>query len=83
VLIKRKDGEGRLPACEILFSSPALSRIILDGRIHEIPLLLQTGKAKGMISMDEAIESLLKKELIDPQDAYALIKSRKEFKSGF
>jgi twitching motility protein PilT len=81
VLIKRKDQEGRIPACEILFSSPALSRIIQDGKIHEISSLLQTGKTQGMTSMDESIETLVKKGLVDPKDAYIFSQSKDGLKT--
>lgn len=75
ILIKKKDGTGRIPACEILFSSQALSRIIQDGKIHEIPSLIQTGKAVGMRSMEDSIESLIKNGLVDPKDAYIFFHS--------
>ena len=38
-LLPRKDGEGRIPACEVLISSTAVRNLIREDRIYQIPLM--------------------------------------------
>lgn len=79
LLFKKTDGSGRIPAAEVLFWSVALSRIIRDGKIHEIPSLIQTGKSHGMISMDDSIDDLLKRKIVDPEEAYPFTQDKRRF----
>jgi twitching motility protein PilT len=69
-LLRRKDGKGRLAAHEILVGTPAVSNLIREGKIFQIPSLIQTGKKDGMIQMDQSILNLLMAGQIDGEEAY-------------
>ena len=57
-LIPRADGRGRVAAFEVLHANPAIRNLIREGKTHQIPSMMQTGRRLGMITMDEAIVQL-------------------------
>lgn len=57
-LILRADGNGRVPAFEIMVSNPAIQNLIREDKVFQIPTIMQTGAADGMILMDKSIEQL-------------------------
>jgi twitching motility protein PilT len=67
-LLRRKKG-GRVAALEILYGSSALASLIRDGKSHQISGLISTGKAQGMISMDDSLRKLVNDDVIEPQAA--------------
>ncbi|HWP64673.1 MAG TPA: type IV pilus twitching motility protein PilT [Candidatus Limnocylindria bacterium] len=64
-LVKKKGG-GRVAACEILVGVPAVRNLIREGKLHQIPSMMQTGQRLGMQTLDMAFADLLKKGLIEP-----------------
>ena len=78
-LLRKKGGKGRIAVNEILVGSHALSSIIREGKIERIMSILQSGKKEGMVAMDDALEDLLKKGLIDPEDAHIKSIEKKRF----
>ena len=69
-LLKTRDGKGRCAANEILTGSPALASMIREGKITQIPSLIQTGSGAGMQTMDQHLMQLVREEKITPQAAY-------------
>ena len=69
-LFKRIDVKGRCAALEILICNPAVRNLIREAKTFQIPSIMQTGKKYGMQQLDDAIEELLKKRRISPDDAY-------------
>lgn len=67
-LLRRKGG-GRVAALEVLFGTPALSSLIREGKTHQVPGLLQQGKALGMIAMDDSLRGLVERDLVEPHAA--------------
>jgi twitching motility protein PilT len=63
-LLKRLGG-GRVAAQEILIGVPAVRNLIREQKLHQIPSMMQTGKAVGMRTLDMALEELVEKKLID------------------
>ena len=64
-LVKKKGG-GRVAACEILMGAPAVRNLIREGKLHQIPSMMQTGQRIGMQTLDMAYADLLKRGLIEP-----------------
>ena len=54
-LLKRSDKPGRVAALEILVVNVAVSNLIREGKIFQIPSVLQTGKQLGMQMLDIGI----------------------------
>ncbi len=57
-LMPLANGKGRTAAFEIMYANPAIRNLIREGKSHQIPSLIQTGKKDGMITMDDAIYDL-------------------------
>lgn len=69
-LFKRIDQPGRCAALEILVCTPAVSNLIRDAKTFQIASAMQTGKSVGMQTLDDAIQDLLTKKWISPEEAY-------------
>jgi len=69
-MFKRIDRPGRIVALEILIATPAVRNLIREGKIHQIPSMIQTGKKYGMQSLDDCIMDYLKKGYISPEEAF-------------
>lgn len=70
-LLRKKGGQGRVAAHEILVGTPAVSNQIREGKTYQIPSIIQTGKKDGMILMDQSILNYLMAGAIDAEEAYA------------
>jgi twitching motility protein PilT len=56
----KKQESGRVPAFEVLLGSSALSNAIREGKTSQINNQIQTGRARGMISMDQSLLELVR-----------------------
>jgi len=70
-LFKRSDREGMIPAAEVLVCTSAVRACIRENRIYEIPNTIQTGAAKGMITLDQSIKTLYLNHYISRDEALA------------
>ena len=69
-LFKRIDKKGRCAALEILVCTSAVGNLIRDAKTVQIASVMQTGKAVGMQTLDDAIQELLSWKWISPEEAY-------------
>ncbi len=67
-LVPRADGAGRALAIEMLVNTPAIGNCIREGKTFMIPGCIQTGKAQGMILMDDSLRNLHKAGLITDEE---------------
>ena len=79
-LFKRIDKKGRAPAMEILIATPAVRNLIREGKSHQIPSMIQTGKKYGMQLLDDAIMELYSKGRITAEDAYIKANDKARFR---
>ena len=70
-LMKRQDVAGMVPACEIMVCNAAVRNCIRENRIHEIPNIIETNRAKGMCTLDDSIKTLYLNGVISWEDAIA------------
>jgi len=68
-LCKRKAG-GRVLALEILLGTYALAANIREGKIHQIPMTIQTGRKDGMCFLNDSLLELTVNGVIEPTEAY-------------
>ncbi len=80
-LLPRADGKGMALAVEILIGSLPMANLIRDGKVFQIPSMMQTGKKAGMRIMDDSIMALLQKGVISAKEAYLNADNKKPFKS--
>tara|TARA_B100000686_G_scaffold348143_1_gene438503 strand:+ start:345 stop:1355 length:1011 start_codon:yes stop_codon:yes gene_type:complete len=57
-LHKKKDGSGRVGSYEVMVCNSAIQNLIREDKVFQIPSIMQTAMAEGMITMDKAIENL-------------------------
>lgn len=69
-LLRTKDGKGRCAVNEILLGSPALANMIREGKVSQIPSLIQGGASEGMQTMDTALMKAIREDRITPEAAY-------------
>ncbi|MDP3901031.1 MAG: type IV pilus twitching motility protein PilT [bacterium] len=67
-LLPRVSG-GLIPACEVLFSTPAVANLIRENKIHEIPLVIETSAEKGMISLNKSLANLARSREVSLENA--------------
>jgi len=80
VLFKRIDKKGRCAAVEILIANPAVRNLIREGKTHQIPSMIQTGKKYGMQMLDDAIMELYNKGRISADEAYMKSNEKARFR---
>ena len=51
-------GKGRVAAVEIMLATPAIRNLIREGKEHQIYSVIQTNRAMGMQTMDQALADL-------------------------
>ncbi len=68
-LFTKADGQGRVAAFEILRNTKAISNLIREGKLHQIPSQMQIGSSSGMILFEKYIEDLVKKGKVSVADA--------------
>jgi twitching motility protein PilT len=80
VLLRSRDGRGRVAAQEIMVGTPAIANLIRENKIHQIPSMIQTGKKDGMQLLDQHILELLMSSRIGASEAYARAHNKDTFR---
>ncbi len=78
-LIPRTSG-GRVAACEIMVASSAVRATIREGKTHQLPNIIQTSAAEGMITLDKVLAELVSKGEISIDNALTWALDPKAFK---
>jgi twitching motility protein PilT len=68
--LMKKKGGGRVAAQEILFVTPGVAANIREGKTYQIPSAMQTGARYGMCLLNDALERLVKSDIVEPIEAY-------------
>jgi twitching motility protein PilT len=68
-LIPRADGNGRVPALEILMANKAVGNLIRENKTFQIKSVLQTGGSQGMCMLDSSLAELVKTGVITREEA--------------
>ncbi len=67
VLLPRQDGSGRVAAREIMVVNAAISNLIREGKVFQIPTAIQTGNSLGMVTMDQSLQKLFNEGIISQE----------------
>lgn len=71
-LLTRIDGQGRVPAVEVLVSTGrVVDKILNADEIHELDDIIAEGEYYGMQTFDQSLLHLYNRRLISPRDALA------------
>ena len=68
-LIPNRDGEGRVPAMEILLNSPLISDLIFKGEVHSIKGVMGKSRELGMQTFDQSLFDLYEEGKIAYEEA--------------
>ena len=60
-----------MAALEIMVGTPPVRHLIREGKIHQLPSAMQTGKKDGMETMDAALLELASRGQISREEAQA------------
>lgn len=77
-MLCKKVGGGRVAALEVMFGIPAISNLIRESKIFQIPTIMQTGRKIGMCLMNDSLFRLVKDGVVAPEEAL----SKSNDKSG-
>lgn len=70
-LVPSADGSGRYPAVEILIATNATRNLIRRGDDHQLRAHIETGRAEGMLTMEQSLADLVRAGRISQETALA------------
>jgi twitching motility protein PilT len=70
-MLCKKIGGGRVPAMEVMVSTPSIANLIREAKTFQIPSIMQSGRKLGMCQMNDSFLDLVKRQVVLPQEAYA------------
>ncbi|MCB0339627.1 MAG: type IV pilus twitching motility protein PilT [Bdellovibrionales bacterium] len=76
----RKSGGGRVAALEILIGTTAVRNLIREGKIHQIPSVMQTSQGVGMQTLDMHLLDLVARGLVEKNEALEKSGNKELFK---
>lgn len=74
-LVPTADGTARVPACELLPGSLALTNLIRDDKLYQLASLMQRGRAAGILRLAESLQDLIRAGTIRKVDVEHLLPS--------
>jgi twitching motility protein PilT len=78
-LLKTRDGNGRTAAHEIMIATPAIRHLIRENKIAQMYSMMQTSSGLGMQTLDQCLSDLIKRGVINFNDARAIAKNPDAF----
>ncbi|HEV7396181.1 MAG TPA: type IV pilus twitching motility protein PilT [Pyrinomonadaceae bacterium] len=81
-LVRRSDGNGRIPVVEVLVNVPAVANLIREGKTYQIHSTMQTGQSLGMITFEGSVQELVRHGVISRQEGQSLLTRRGIAKSN-
>jgi twitching motility protein PilT len=77
-LLPTVDGNGRVPATEVMLNTEAVANLIRENKCHQIGSCMQAGGALGMHTLDGDLARLVKLHRISRESAVQCAMDRKE-----
>lgn len=68
-LVRRADGQGRVPALEILLGTRPVANLIRESKTFQLRSVLQTGAAQGMCLLDTSLAQLVRDGVVTRAEA--------------
>lgn len=69
MLLKKRDGNGRIAALEIMVATTAVRNLIREGKTHQLSSIIQTSQKVGMQNMDQMLKNLAMSGKVDFNEA--------------
>jgi twitching motility protein PilT len=77
-MLCRRIGGGRVAAYEILIGGSAVSNLIREKKTFQIYSVMQTGKALGMVTLNDSLLTLVRNGAIEAAEAFRLSVNKSE-----
>ncbi len=77
--LMKKNGGGRIAAWEIMIGTPAIRNLIREDKVAQMYSSIQTGTATGMITMDQYLQDLVARGLVNKHEARAKAVNKETF----
>jgi len=74
-LLMRADQKGRVAAFEVLRGTPAIRTLIRENKMHQTISVMQSSRAVGMVTLDQALEDLVRRKQITKREALRYMRS--------
>lgn len=68
-LFARRDLDARIAATEIMMAVPAVTNLIRNEKVHQIPSVMQTSRALGMHTLQTSLQELVSRGKVALEDA--------------
>lgn len=78
-LLPNAQGTGRVAAFELMVATPSVRNLIREGKTHQLYMDIQTGAEYGMQTLDSCLLNLVRKGLVDFEDAIAKSSNPRDF----
>jgi twitching motility protein PilT len=69
-VLLRKTGGGRVAAREVLLGSPAVATLVAEGRVSQLPLVMESGRRHGMVPLTDALVGFVRSGAVDVREAW-------------
>lgn len=79
-LIPKADGQGRVPAVEVLLGTPTIRRLLAEGALAEIYDMIKRSKDRGMLTLNQSLVDLCKDGLVEEETAAIYAPNIDEFR---
>jgi len=76
----KKTGGGRIAAHEIMIGTPAIRNLIREGKVAQMYSSIQTGQSAGMQTLDQNLQELVQRGLINRLDARSKAMNKEDFR---
>ena len=68
-LLRRRDGQGRIPATEVLIASPTVRDLIRDGRTEQLPAVMRDSALYGMQTFAQSLYQRCREGSVELEEA--------------
>jgi twitching motility protein PilT len=76
-LVPRADGQGRVPALELLVVNKAISNLVREEKTVQIRSAIQTGRNQGMYLLEQSLQELVRTRVVDKKVALRFAEDKK------
>lgn len=80
-VLLRKNSGGRVAARELLLNTASIANLMIEGRISQLPLAIDSGRKYGMVPLNDALAAFVQSGIVDVKEAYRKAYDRQAFLS--
>ena len=77
-LLRRRDGSGRIPACEVLIASPTVRVLLREGRTEQLPAIMRDSALYGMQTFTQSLHQRCREGSVELEEALRYADSPEE-----